>query len=136
MLQLLESLKAEGAAALTKGALVLCGAGAFGAAAILFAAALTVGLAALMPLYAALLCSAALLVLVGAACLGSARAGKPKLAAPHAVAAHEPFHLSEITYRALEDELRRRPGKAAAAAVVAGFVLGALEALEKWKTSE
>ena len=95
-------------------------------------AALAAGLSIYMPLYAALLCSAGLLLAIGAACVGTATR-KPNTSNQLVEVPVQPFTLSDMTYRLLEEEIHARPGKAAAAAVVAGFILGALEALEKRK---
>mgnify|MGYP001370624605 CR=1 FL=1 len=125
-------MKAQGTHALSIGAWVLLGVGALGAAAIFLAAALAAGLSIYMPLYAALLCSAGLLLAIGAACVGTATR-KPNTSNQLVEVPVQPFTLSDMTYRLLEEEIHARPGKAAAAAVVAGFILGALEALEKRK---
>jgi hypothetical protein len=132
-MQILEALRHEGAHAARRSIWLFTGAALFASSAIFVAAALAGGLADLMPLYAALLCSALFLVVIGVGCLyaaGRERHGRQRHAPPNVPAAL-PTRIPDVAYQLLEAEVRARPGKTATAAVVAGLILGALEAIEK-----
>lgn len=131
MKPILEALRQEGTQALHRSIWILCG-GILAVSAVLFAAAaLAVGLAEILPLYAAIACSAALLSVIALGCfLMAGRNSRPhhERAADPAPA---PSRVSDIALQLLEAEIRAKPGKTALAAVVAGLILGALEALER-----
>jgi hypothetical protein len=133
MPRILDSLKHEGAHALRSSVWLVSGAALWASAAIFVAAAMAAGLSNVMPLYAAMLCSAALLIVIGFACFLAASRGRAFHAVPRRdqVPVSRPSRIPDLAYQLLEAEIRAQPGKTATAAVVAGLILGALEALEK-----
>lgn len=132
MRRILDSLKFEGGHALRRSVWAFSGAALAASAAIFAAAALVSGLMTLMPLYGALACGAGFLIALAAVCfLVASRAPHPHEAHKAPPPAPRQSHLSEMAYQLFESEVRAQPGKTAAAAVVAGLILGALDALER-----
>lgn len=112
---------------------MITGAALFASAAIFAAAALAGSLADYIPLYAALLCSALLLIVIASACFFAAGRERhsPHIQAALPTTAPHQSRIPDIAFQLLESEIRARPGNSATAAVVAGLILGALEAIEK-----
>lgn len=137
MTGMLDRVRHGGAEALSRGAWALAGAALAVSAALFVAAALTIGLSQLMPLYAALLFGALALAAMAAACVFlAAREHGRHDQAPAVAAPPPPLRAPDLAYKLLESEIQAHPGKTAAAAVVAGLMLGALEALERRRAHE
>jgi hypothetical protein len=131
---LFDRVRHGGARALTRSAWTLAGAQLGALAAGLGVAALTVGLTQVMPVYAAMGCGALVLALLAGLCVYFAThahdARQHTQAAAALAAQQRPLQLQDFAYQMLATEIAARPGKTAAAAVVAGLMMGALEALE------
>lgn len=131
MRRILDSLKFEGEHALRASVWAFSGAALGASAAVFAAAALVSGLMTFMPLYGALACGAALLIALAAICfVFASRSPHPRKVRREPPAPIQ-SSLPEMAYRLLESEISAQPGKTAAAAVIAGLMLGALDALER-----
>ena len=131
MRRILDSPKLEGEHALRASVWAFSGAALAASGAVFAAAALVSGLMTVMPLYGALACGAGLLVTLAVICFVFASRSPRSHKAHRAPPAPIQSSLPEMAYRLLESEISAQPGKTAAAAVVAGLMLGALDALER-----
>lgn len=135
MIDLFRAVSLRGEQALRRGAWSFAGVGLIVLAFGFGAAALVEALSAVIPRYAALGAAAFSLIIAAAVCFFLARGpGAPPPAAPTAAAAQAAFAAPgdwrSALNRALIEEAREKPARAAALAALAGLILGVLEGLD------
>lgn len=140
MIDLLQSARRRGEAALRRGAWTFAGAGLFVLGCGFAAAALVAAIRIVAPAYVAFGAAAIGLVIAASVCV--ARAQAPRDDAPaelgtlsaEAGAVADDSDWRSLLNEALMREARDKPARAAAIAAVAGLILGAIEGLDDAKS--